>query len=260
MKKSATKNKLQTMIVITLLAASFFGCSKGLQSQSSTSTNGTNSSQGTTTEPAAPIAAPIDTVQMKSRIEDGNNQTGFNGALTFDFDKTRGEFIVMIPMPSTVMFAPTGSISSKYPDITVGSLFDPTTGKMKVAVRIPVKYIIKGLQFVAPSKLPNGDPLPAMPAGVGELPALGLTFPAQNNTEITLYIGINAIGLFVTLPDKASLPIPFNLTFPLKNQDKTRTFGYLTYVAAKPTFPSGLFLSTGVPASFARILEDYFHL
>jgi hypothetical protein len=254
------KNKIQKILTLTLVILSVFSCSKGLQSQYSTAAAGTNGSQGTTTNPSTPTTAAIDTVQMKSRIEDTNNQTGFHGALTFDFDKTRGEFIVMIPMPSTVMFTPTGSISNQYPDITIGSLFDPTTGKMKVAVRIPVKYIIKGLQFAAPSKLPNGDPLPAMPAGVGELPALGLTFPAQNNTQITLYIGINAIGLFVSLPDKASLPIPFNITFPLKNQDKTRTFGFLTYVAAKATYSSGLFISTGVPPEFARILEDYFHL
>jgi hypothetical protein len=253
-------NNFTKIILATLLMSSFFGCSKGFQAQSSNSTtsDGANGSQGT--NPGIPAAAPIDSVQMKSRVDDTNNQTGFHGALTFDFDKVRGEFIVMIPMPSTVMFTPSGSISSKYPDITIGSLFDPTTGKMKMAVRIPVKYIIKGIQFVAPSKLPNGDPLPAMPAGVGELPALGLTFPAQNNTQVTLYIGINAIGLFMSLPDKASIPIPFNLTFPLKSQDKSRTFGFLTYVAAKGMHQSGLFISTGVPPEFARILEDYFKL
>jgi hypothetical protein len=253
------KNHFQKIIVATLLALSFVGCAKGLQtldsSEASDSTG--NSSQGTGT-PTTPTAPAIDQVDMKSRVEDSSNQTGFNGALAFDFDKTRGEFIIMVPLPGNLMFTPSGSFTN-YPDITFGPQFD-ASGKMRIAVRVPVKYVLKGVQFVPPARLPNGDPLPAMPAGIGELPSLGLNFPNQNNTQINLYLGINAIGLFVSLPDNATLPIPFNITLPLKNQDKSRTFGYLTYVAAKSSFSSGLFISTGVPPQFARILEDYFHL
>ncbi len=254
------KNQIIKIIVSCFLIFNILSCSKGFQSQSAnlSSLSGelSNGAQGAAPD-ANPAEQPIDQVQMKSMVDDSSQKTGLNGALAFDFDKTRGEFIIMVPLPMNVIFTPSGAFPN-YPDITYGPLFD-ASGKMKIAVRVPVKYLIKGLQFVAPSKLPNGDPLPAMPAGVGELPALGLSFPTSD-TQITLYIGINAIGLFATLPDKASLPIPFNITLPLKNQDKSRTFGYLTYVAAKTTFPSGLFIATGVPAQFARILEDYFHL
>jgi len=113
---------------------------------------------------------------------------------------------------------------------------------------------------IAPSRLPNGDPLPAMPAGQGELPSLGLSFPQNGNTQVTVYIGINALGLYVTLPENAALPLPINITIPLKNKDKTKTFGFLTYVNAKNGYPPGLFLSTGVPNEVARVLEDYFGL
>lgn len=251
--------KIIVTVATTLLISSLCGCSKGFQSQSLNTSSAATTTNNTlnTTNPSTPAAPAIDQVQMKSRVEDSSNKTGFNGALAFDFDKARGEFIIMVPLPANLLFTPSGSFA-KYPDITFGPMFD-STGKMKIAVRVPVKYILKGVQLIAPSRLPNGDALPAMPAGVGELPALGLSFPG-NSTQITLYIGINAIGLFATLPDNASLPIPFNITLPLKNQDKTRTFGYLTYVAAKSGFQSGLFISTGVPPEFARILEDYFHL
>jgi hypothetical protein len=252
------KTNHATKILLALAATTIFGCSKGLQTQSSTSaTNGSNGAQSTDPNSPAVTAPAIDQVQVKSKVEDPNNQTGLGGALAFDFDKTRGEFIIMVPLPQSSIFTASGAFP-KYPDITFGPMFD-ATGKMKIAVRVPVKYIIKGLTLTPASKLPNGDPLPAMPAGAGELPALGLTFPADK-TQITLYIGINALGLYATLPDNASLPIPFNITLPLKNQDKSRTFGYLTYVAAKAGFSSGLFISTGVPPQFARILEDYFHL
>ncbi len=253
------KNIFYKIIFLVFFIFNILSCSKGLQSQSvepSVSGELSNDSQSTNPE-TNPTAPAIDQVQMKSMVDDSSQKMGMNGALAFDFDKTRGEFIIMVPLPANVIFTPSGAFP-KYPDIIYGPMFD-ASGKMKIAVRVPVKCIIKGLQFIPPSKLPNGDPLPAMPAGVGELPALGLSFPT-NDTQITLYIGINAIGLFATLPDKASLPIPFNITLPLKNQDKSRTFGYLTYVTAKAGFPSGLFIATGVPAQFARILEDYFHL
>lgn len=198
----------------------------------------------------------IDQVDMKSLVDDSQNKMGFNGMVAFDLDKTRGEFIVLIPLPSGFVFTPSGAFN-KYPDITFSPVFD-ASGKMKLAVRVPVKYVLRGVNFIPAARLPNGDPLPAMPAGQGELPALAISFPQQNNTQISIYIGINALGAFITLPQSAALPLPVNITLPLKNRDKSRTFGYLTYVNAKNGYPPGLFVATGVPASFARILEDYF--
>ena len=90
------------------------------------------------------------------------------------------------------------------------------------------------------------------------MPSLALSFPQHNNTQITLYIGINAVGLFVTLPDKVA--IPFGFQFPIKNSDKSKTFGYMSYVPKKGDFAPGLFLSTLIPPSMARVLEDYFKL
>lgn len=205
-----------------------------------------------------PISPNIDSVDMKSRVDDSSNKMGFNGALAFDIDKNRGEFVIMLPMPQGVVFTPSGSFA-KYPDITFTPMFDGT-GKMKMAVRIPMKYVLKGITTTSASRLPNGDPLPAMPAGQSELPSLALSFPAQNNTKMNLYIGTSALGFFMTLPDNAALPLPINITLPLKNSDKTRTFGYLTYVNAKNGYQPGLFLSTQVPPEFARILEDHFGL
>lgn len=213
-----------------------------------------------TPDTTAPVSPNIDSVDMKSRVDDSSNKLGMgaNGALAFDIDKTRGEVVIMLPMPQGVIFTPSGTFT-KYPDISFTPMFDGT-GKMKMAVRVPIKYIIKGLSTVPATRLPNGDPLPAMPAGKSELPSLALSFPSHNNTKINLYIGTSAVGLFMTLPDKAALPLPINITVPLKNSDKTRTFGYLTYVNAKSGHQPGLFMSTIVPPEFARILEDHFGL
>ena len=238
---------LSTLVTLTNCAEGKYQY-KGLAGSDSSRT-----ADGLPNVPGANPADPISQLDFKGRVE-SNDST--NNALAFDFDKTRGEFIIMIPMPSGVLFTPSGSFNG-HSDITFSPLID-ASGRMKFAVRIPVKYVIKGALFLPPSRLPNGDPLPAMPAGNGELPSLGLTFPQENNTQITLYIGVNAVGLFVTLPQKAA--IPFGFTFPIKNSDHSKTLGYLSYVPQKGTYAPGLFISSIGPPAMARVLEDYFHL
>ena len=164
----------------------------------------------------------------------------------------------MIPMPNGLIFSPTGSFVNN-PDIRFSPMFD-STGRMKLAVRVPVKYILRGVTEINPTRLPSGEALPAMPAGKDELPSLALQFPQNNNIQLNLYIGINALALYMSLPSSSSLPVPFNITFPIKNKAKTVTSGYLTYVTAKNGYASGIFVSTIIPPSVARILEDHFHL
>jgi len=266
MTKAINKNRnfILTTILASLTTATLsLGCSpKAFQSQtvssslSDNTTSGTDNTGNPDTTPSP--TANIDHIDLKGKVQDGSGVFGFNGVLAFDFDKTNGVFIIMVPMPSGVMFNPSGSFS-KYPDIKFGPVFD-ATGKMKMAIRVPLKYVTKGINSINPAKLPSGEDLPSMPAGKNELPSLALQFPQNNNVQLHLYIGINALGVYMTLPAQTSLPLPFNITLPLKNKDKTLTTGYLTYITAKGTYAPGLFVSTIIPASVARVLEDYFHL
>lgn len=247
------KLKITLLTLVTVLA----GCS-GNVAQLKSLDQGQSGLGAVNPALPEPTSPSIDSVDMKSRVDDSSNKMGFNNALALDIDKTRGEIVIMLPMPSGVVFTPSG-VFNKYPDISFTPMFDGS-GKMKMAVRVPIKYILKGITTVPATSLPNGDPLPAMPAGQNELPSLALSFPSNNNTKISLYIGISAFGLFMTLPDNAALPLPINITLPIKNADKSRTFGYLTYVNAKNGHQPGLFLSGAVPPEFARILEDHFGL
>lgn len=242
--------------ILTFALIGLTNCSGGSVGNSTSVAAGTNNGQSTGGDGSTGVVTPnpLDAVDLKGNVDSNDSN---KGVLSFDFDKVRGEFIVMIPMPSGFLFSPSGSFA-KYPDITFGTMLDAVTMKSKFGVRIPVKYIIKGSSFGAPSSLPNGNALPSMPAGYGELPSLALNFPQQGNTQITLYIGVNAIGLFMTLPENIAFPIGF--TLPIKNKDKTKTFGYLTYVPKKGTYAPGLFVSSIIPATVARVLEDYFHL
>lgn len=252
-------NKLSLIAFLILALFSLPNCSKPQLQQKSISnaavTDGTlggGISDGNTGGAINPVD-PLAKLDFKGRVESSDSN---NNALAFDFDKSRGEFIIMIPMPSAMPFLPFGTFNNR-PDITFSSIID-ANGRTKFAVRIPVKYIIKGATFLPPAKLPNGASLPAMPAGYGELPSLALSFPQSENTQITVYIGINAVGMFVTLPERIAIPFGFQL--PIKNSDKTRTLGFMTYVPQKGTYAPGLFLSTLIPPQMARILEDHLRL
>lgn len=256
--KYTTSTLALLLATVVLTSCSQSGFQTG-QSSSTAPTNNTNSTDSTGTggsggSTTAPTNS-LDQVNLQGRVD--SSQAEYKNTLAFDFDKTRGEFIIMIPMPSGFIITPSG-VFSKYPDISLSTLYDPTSGRMKLAVRIPLKYVIKGLQNQPPSSLPNGDVLPAMPQGNQELPSLALNFPQQGNTQVSLYIGVNAIGLFMTLPSNAAFPLQF--TLPIKNADKTQTYGFLSYVPPKGQFPPGLFVSSIVPPKISKILEDYFHL
>lgn len=256
--------KITTSLALLLAVVTLTNCSsKGFETSSSIAGSSDQSGQGTGDGAGSgggtgggSTTSPLDNIDLQGKVD--GDKSDFGGALSFDFDKARGEFIIMVPMPSGVVITPPPGVFSKYPDITFSPIWDATTGKMKMGVRIPVKYIIKGMSTLPAARLPNGDPLPAMPSGYGELPSLGLSFPQHNNLQISLYVGVNAIGLYVTLPTNAALPIGF--TLPIRNKDKTKTYGYLTYVPAKMNHAPGLFVSTVIPPSVSRILEDYFKL
>ncbi len=250
------KNQMKVLIAI-LAATVLTNCSpKAFQAGVSSVTGNENGGQSIGSAPSTtPTSKPIDTVDMQGLVE-STQAPSYNKALTFDFDKKRGEFIIMIPFPSGVFFSPSGSFPS-HPDITYGPAMD-AQGAEKLAVRIPIKYIIKGVSLLPTARLPNGDILPRMPQGYGELPSLALSFPSQNNMQVSLYLGVNAVGLFVTLPE--NIAIPFGFSFPVKSADKTKTFGFLTYVPPKGIYPPGMFVSSIIPANVSRILEDYFHL
>lgn len=252
------KSKILILMIVGIVVT---GCSpKGFQSQSALTQDSSNTLAGVGdgNSNVPPVNASLDSVDLKGQVQDSSGVLGFNNALAFDFDKTRGEFIIMVPMPSGMIFTPTGAFNN-YPDIRFSPLFD-ASGKMKMAVRIPIKYVLRGINTINPTRLPSGESLPAMPAGKDELPSFALQFPQSGNVQLNLYVGINALGLYMSLPPSASLPIPFNITLPIKNKAKTVTSGYLTYVTAKNGYDSGIFVSTIIPPSIARILEDNFHL
>jgi hypothetical protein len=100
--------------------------------------------------------------------------------------------------------------------------------------------------------LPGGRALPMMPSG--EYPSLGLAIDASSNNKVYLYIGVNAVGIFV---ESGFFPEYLGITAPIKNKAGTRTLGYFTIVPKQGQNKGGLFLSFLMPKDLATIIDNH---
>lgn len=248
------KNRYTLGLLATLSMLSF-SCSKGqFATSSSTPTCVENCGLDTGGGSNGGSSSP-DFSQLDGNI--ASNKAEYNNFLSLSFDKIKGEFIVAIPLPEGFFPFTQGNITG-LPGARYSTIIG-ADGKAKLAVRIPAEYVLKGVKFLPPAKLPNGDDLPAMPAGKGELPGLAMEIPTNSSkSKVYLYVGVNAVGLFVTLPESVKIPIGF--TFPIRNKDRSRTLGYFTYVPYKVVYPAGLFVSSIIPPELAQALMKYLDL
>jgi hypothetical protein len=122
-------------------------------------------------------------------------------------------------------------------------------GNLTLVARIPLAQVMQGASFIPAQRLPNGDPLPAIPDG--ELPGLAVDLNSQGSVKGYLYLGKGTVGAFVTTP--------FNPTVAMQlpiYQGNGSTLGYLTTVPDKNSSPGGIFMSVKLPADVARIIDD----
>ncbi|MDZ4661159.1 MAG: hypothetical protein SGJ18_06015 [Pseudomonadota bacterium] len=126
-------------------------------------------------------------------------------------------------------------------------------GKGFINLEIPLELLLKYVDIGNPKRLPNGDPLPAVPGG--ELPGVAVNFPVEN-VRIHIYLGVEVLGIYVEVPFDPHV----KLTLPLKTQKadgtQERTVGYLSSVPKKNQFAGGFFLSLVIPEAIARQLDE----
>ena len=125
-----------------------------------------------------------------------------------------------------------------------------TDGSSSLVLRIPLAKVLKGIDTLPSSRLPNGDALPAIPEG--ELPSLGLSFN-NSNLKGALYLSPTVVGLFVNTKFDPYI----RLTLPIRDEARTRTFGYFTSIPAKTGYDGGFFISIALPDDLARAIDDW---
>lgn len=246
------KSNFKSLILVAAMMA-LPACAPSNDSPSSSGQDGFNYQPGID-DPAKKEL--LEKVEFDGVIEESTASiTGTNGKTSLLFDKNRMLLIVLMPLPSNVMmYMPPTPIGGKG-DIIASTEFDEE-GNLRVRVEIPIKYVLGGINLTENAKLPSGEKLPPTPAGSGELPALRLEFPSH---RLYLYIGVNALAVYITLPSDIVPGWLPNITAKIKNKQKD-IVGYLTYVSPKFGYAPGLFLGTRVPPKYAKFLEDYLGL
>lgn len=246
-------NKLVTVSsgVIVLAGIILSGCSSGFSpgSQSGPSQSASNAPAGNT-GPVIP-ADPWQGANMNGKVGGGR----FGDMPVLRIDKVAKEIVVSLPMPANPYIDGIGLQVpiEQLPGARAG--IEPISGGGSALVlRVPLHYLIKGVDFLPANRLPNGDPLPAIPDG--ELPSLAIQLNNIKNIKATVYLSVQTIAVFVNTPFD---PLIY-LQLPIKSELGTRTWGYLTTIPAKkaPQTPAdgGFFLGIQIPDDLARIIDD----
>ncbi|KHD88239.1 MAG: hypothetical protein OM95_10050 [Bdellovibrio sp. ArHS] len=239
------------LLVMALLSTSLLAaCSKGgfetlaTDGNSSQGSSGDNSGQDT---PPPSVPSQFDKLDMNAYVGSGTYENEQVVAL----DKANNALLLYLPLPP-------GPFSSVYIDVPsakgvkIQTVLD-SQQKARVAVSIPLRLIVKDKVTLPPATtLPGGRALPMMPSG--EYPSLALGLNQNSDNKIYLYMGVNAVGLFV---ESSFFPEYVGITAPIKNQAQTRTLGYFTIVPKQGSNKGGLFLSFLLPNDLAAIIDDH---
>lgn len=185
-----------------------------------------------------------DDVNMNGKVDGGDQ----NGKIVVMLEKETQSLLMILPLP----------ISLLVPDMPIKELpgaslvnYQRSDGSVAVAVRVPLKALIKGLAWQNPQKLPNGDSLPYFPAG--EPPRFGVKFYEKDKVRLYLYVGVNAAAVYI---ESSELGLPFGVLYPIKDKEQGRTIGAFGLIPEKSTFWGGIYLATRLPTDIARTLAQ----
>ncbi|MNK11938.1 hypothetical protein D3C87_299890 [compost metagenome] len=235
--------KLISLCTCITLAGLLSACSQGFQTPNAGALDQEPGSSGGTPNTPAPPSA-FEKLDMKGTVA-GNV---YDGTWAFDLDKANNALLVNLPIPANPLI----DLNVTIPELPGAKLrtYKDSSNKTQVVVSIPLKYVVKGVNFLPSARLPSGDALPNMPSG--ELASIGVSLGANQNVH--LYVGVNAVGLYV---ESSYIPEYLGFTAPIKNQAGTRILGYFSLVPKKGNFKGGLFVALPLPNDIAKILDDH---
>lgn len=241
-----TKNRL---FLAGCLAMATMACGQGFQGGSGSSSSGSSSNAAQGTGGTAP--SPVALQQAVNGYVSGGN---YDSLQTFHLDTTNGNLLVNLPLGIDPSIMISSGTISQLPGVTF-STTTSATGTAYITLSIPLKYILHGVTTLPATTLPNGDPLPNMPST--SYPAIAFDLNPNSTQQVYVYIGVDAIGVFVQskMLSCGNLPICLNLTFPIENQAKTKVLGYLSLIMPKSGAQGGFFISTIIPNDVAVLLE-----
>jgi hypothetical protein len=235
--------------VAAMTAISFLSaCSGSFETPTNIAGSGSNgsSSVGGLTDQAA----AFNKIDMTGLVA-SPNQASTNGSLAVTIDKVNQTLLLSIPMTLPILSATVNINLPQYPDIQIYTSVD-NNFTTHLTASIPLKYIVKGVTFGNPAKLPNGQALPYF--ADGEAPSTAFVIDAVKNVKLNLYMSSSGIGLFVSNPQ---IPTYFGFTYPIKNVDQTKIIGAFSLVQKTSMGDGGFYVATRIPDEIAKIIDDY---
>ncbi len=247
------KRTLKTKLLATAVLASTMtvACAPGFETTMSASClvgqaacstgNGSSGVPGTVT-PVKDWSA----ISMDGSINGGR----FDQTKVVDIDKALKMLVVRLPFIAGVQIGVQVPIPiEQIPGATIGVELN-ADGSSALVLRIPLDKVLRGVALLPPGRLPNGDPLPAIPNG--ELPSLALSINRSADLKGALYLSPSVVGLFINTKFDPYI----RLTLPIRDQARTKTYGYFTSIPAKPGADGGFFISIAMPDELARAIDD----
>jgi len=253
-----TAKTIIVSIASVLLASA---CSPGAQTTASSASNPNATAQSgnssSSTSPSSSTAASWSNVQSQT--------TGtVNGGLMDSYplvqiNPTAHTIELLIPFSFGLnlgSLTPILSSSVSIPalaGVTIGPVTLPD-GSSGWAVSVPLKYLLKGGTGLGSlATLPDGTPLTSYNFPSEEVDGVSITLPQQSKYQVTLYVALKAVAVFVSVP---GVNIPIGLGYQLVNSSQTSEIGYVALVPTEGTFPAGIFVSAQLPASVALELNS----
>ena len=246
---------IKTLVLSTLTVFLFTACAKSISLNKSGSNLGNNSqSSGGAISAPAPVAS---WAQVTSAMNSAVSGGPYNQYPLIHIDPVAETIELLIPLEISLgAFTPIlpGSISvNGVTGVTVGPAIMPD-GTSGWAVTVPLKYLLQangaGLQPLG--TLPNGNPLPYFPSA--EIDGIAITLPQQPNYQVTLYIALKAVAVYVSIPSLSNLPIGFG--YNLVNQNQTRNIGYFALEPSSGSFSGGIYVAAQIPTDVSLMLNS----
>ena len=244
------KQKLIGSVALIMIAAiAAGGCAKpqSVIGSSDESSVPSSSEQGSSPAPGE-IANPDlswSKVDMNGYPSNGTD----GGKLVLQVDQANQALIFLLPLPANLPVMVPATAIPQLPGAAITMVTD-TSGKQRLALKIPFRYIIKGANLGPGQTLPNGDPLPFVPAG--ELPGFSINLP-QLSKPVHIYIGVNVAAVFFEVK---GMNLPIGLLYPVKNKDKTKVIGAIGYIPDKGSYNGGMYLAAQLPTETAQLIDN----
>jgi hypothetical protein len=247
-----TLTKKAAPVLMMALAIGLTGCGKGFSAASNLSNINGGSSVNDGSGAGTGGSTPADTAFKNYPTDVMVNGGAEDQREVVEIDKVNKLLIVHLPISGNPFLSgmELNVPLKEIPGATLAVGPNADGSKTEVTLTIPLEHVLRGIDILPTTRLPNGDPIPAVPDG--ELPSLAVQLSRLGNVNATVYLAPTVVGVFVNSP----ISLPLQLTFPLKNKARTKTWGFFSTVPAKGNYQGGFFISVKLPDDLARIIDD----